>query len=84
MMTVHFLRCNDLKSEPAKRVIIFSDEKTWKMDPMRSIQNDHYIAFGDPDGNDHPDNGVGRHTHVFAWDAMDWSARPHGRFDVSC
>ncbi len=37
---------NNLKSAPANRVIIFSDEKTWTVDPVRNHQNDWYIAFG--------------------------------------
>ncbi len=49
----HLHRCqgllNNLKSAPANRVIIFSDEKTCTVDPVRNRQNDHYLTFGDVD-----------------------------------
>ncbi|QQP37062.1 Putative transposable element [Caligus rogercresseyi] len=47
---VHLQRCqtllNNLKSATAGRVIIFSDEKTWTVDPVRNRRNDCYLSFG--------------------------------------
>ncbi|QQP56069.1 Putative transposable element [Caligus rogercresseyi] len=47
---VHLQRCqallNNLKSATAGRVIIFSDEKTWTVDPVRNRRNDRYLSFG--------------------------------------
>lgn len=40
---------NDLKSAPAGRVIIFSDEKTWTVDPVRNRRNDRYLSLGEVD-----------------------------------
>ena len=34
---------NDLKSAPAERVIIFSYEKIWTVDPARNRRNDSYL-----------------------------------------
>lgn len=49
----HLQRCkallNDLKKAKANRVIIFSDEKTWTVDPVRNRQNDRYLSFEDVD-----------------------------------
>lgn len=49
----HLQRCkgliNDLKSSHPNRVIIFSDEKTWTVDPVRNRKNDRFIAFGKVD-----------------------------------
>jgi transposase-like protein len=49
----HLQRCqgllNNLKSARAGRVVIFSDEKTWTVDPVRNRQNDRYISFGEID-----------------------------------
>ncbi|QQP58107.1 Putative transposable element [Caligus rogercresseyi] len=48
---VHLQRCqallNNLKSATAGRVIIFSDEKTWTVDPVRNRRNDCYLSFGE-------------------------------------
>ncbi|QQP40113.1 Putative transposable element [Caligus rogercresseyi] len=40
-----------LASSPQQpgRVIIFSDEKTWTVDPVRSRRNDRYLSFGEID-----------------------------------
>ena len=50
----HLRRCkgllNNLKSAKANRTIIFSDEKTWTVDPTRNRRNDRFISFGDPEG----------------------------------
>eukprot|EP00096_Caligus_rogercresseyi_P005723 TRINITY_DN21716_c0_g1_i1.p1 TRINITY_DN21716_c0_g1~~TRINITY_DN21716_c0_g1_i1.p1 ORF type:complete len:135 (+),score=10.95 TRINITY_DN21716_c0_g1_i1:211-615(+) len=47
----HLQRCkgliNDLKSATAGRIIIFSDEKTWTVDPVRNKRNDRFVAFED-------------------------------------
>ncbi|KAF2367465.1 Neurotransmitter-gated ion-channel transmembrane domain [Trinorchestia longiramus] len=40
---------NDLKSVPPGRVIIFSDEKTWTVDPVRNRRNDRYLSLGEVD-----------------------------------
>lgn len=42
---------NDLKSAPAGRVIIFSDEKTWTVDPVRNRRNDRYLSLGEEDAS---------------------------------
>ena len=51
MKQTHLLRCkallNNLKKARANRIIIFSDEKTWTVDPVRNRQNDRYLSFGD-------------------------------------
>ncbi|QQP40096.1 Putative transposable element, partial [Caligus rogercresseyi] len=31
------------------RVIVFSDEKTWTVDPVRNRRNDRYLTFGEVD-----------------------------------
>lgn len=50
---MHFQRCkgllNNLKSARARRVIIFSDEKIWTVDPLRNRRNDCYLTFGEVD-----------------------------------
>ena len=38
---------NDLKSAPATRVIILSDDKTWIVDPVITRKNDRYSSFGE-------------------------------------
>ena len=40
---------NDTKSVPAGRVIIFSDEKTWTVDPVRNRRNVFYLSLGEED-----------------------------------
>ena len=40
---------NDFKSPPARRVIIFSDEKTWTVNPVRNKRNDRYLSLGEED-----------------------------------
>ena len=40
---------HDLKHAKAGQVIIFSDEKTWTVDPVQNCQNDRYLSFGDVD-----------------------------------
>jgi len=51
MKETHLQRCqallNNLKKAPANRVIIFSDEKSWTVDPVRNRKNDRYLSFGD-------------------------------------
>eukprot|EP00095_Tigriopus_kingsejongensis_P008843 maker-scaffold15_size728074-snap-gene-1.11 protein:Tk08843 transcript:maker-scaffold15_size728074-snap-gene-1.11-mRNA-1 annotation:"mitogen-activated protein kinase 3" len=37
---------NNLKSAKANRIIIFSDKKTWTVDPVRNRKNDRFLAFG--------------------------------------
>ena len=53
MKQTHLQRCqgllNDLKSSPAGRVIISSDEKTFDVDPVYNRRNDRYVSFGDVD-----------------------------------
>ena len=39
----------DLKSAPAGRAIIFSDEKTRTIDPVRNRRNDRYLSLGEED-----------------------------------
>ncbi|QQP41154.1 Uncharacterized protein FKW44_015433 [Caligus rogercresseyi] len=85
-MAVHLLSCqrllNDLKSAPAKRVIILIDEKTWTVDPVRNKKRP-LRCLRDIDGNDHPANGVGRHTHVLCVGRHGLGRLGlHGRFDV--
>ena len=36
---------NDLKSTPARRLIIFSDEKTWTVNPVRNRRNDRDLSL---------------------------------------
>lgn len=36
---------NNLKSVAPNRIIIFSDEKTWTVDPVRNRRNDRYLSF---------------------------------------
>ena len=36
---------NDSESASAGRVIIFSDEKTWSVDPVRNRRNDRYPTY---------------------------------------
>ena len=38
---------NHLKSSPAGREIILSDEKTWTVDPVRNRRNDSYLSLGE-------------------------------------
>ena len=40
---------NDLKFAPMDLVIIFSNEKTWMVDPVRSRRNDIYLYLGEED-----------------------------------
>ncbi|QQP35330.1 Putative transposable element [Caligus rogercresseyi] len=51
--SVHLQRCqallNNLKKATAGRVIIFSDEKTWTVDPVRNRRKDRYLSFGEID-----------------------------------
>ena len=53
MKETHLLRCkallNDVKKAKKNRVIIFSDEKTWTVDPVRNRRNDRYLSFGNVD-----------------------------------
>ena len=48
----HLLRCkgllNKLKSGKAGRITIFSDEKTWTVDPVHNRKNDRYITSWRP------------------------------------
>jgi len=50
MKVTHLQRCqgllNNLKSAAPGRVIIFSDEKTFDVDPVYNRRNDRYISFG--------------------------------------
>ena len=39
----------DPKSAPARRVIVFSDEKTWTVDPVRNRRNDSYLSLTEKD-----------------------------------
>ncbi|KAF2362992.1 CUB domain [Trinorchestia longiramus] len=41
---------NDLKSAPPGRVIMFSDEKTWIVDPVRNRRNDRYLSLDEASG----------------------------------
>ncbi|QQP40579.1 Putative transposable element [Caligus rogercresseyi] len=43
------LGTTNLKKAPAGRVIVFSDEKTWTVDPVRNRRNDRYLTFGEVD-----------------------------------
>ena len=40
---------NDLKLAPAGKVVIFSDRKTWTIDPVRNKGNDRYLSLGEED-----------------------------------
>ena len=40
---------SNLKSAPAGRILFFSDEKTFSVDPYRNRQNDRWIRLGGPD-----------------------------------
>ena len=40
---------NSLKSAPAGRIIFFSDEKTFTVDPVRNRQNERYLKHKDDD-----------------------------------
>ncbi len=70
----HLLRCqgllNNLKSGATRRVINFSDEKTWTVDPTRNRRNDRYVAFeGEIDESIHTltttKHPAGRHESWF-------------------
>ncbi len=39
---------NGLKSEPARQVIIFSNKKTWTVNPVQNCPNDYFVTFGGP------------------------------------
>ena len=47
------LLINDLKSALAERIIIFSDEKTWTVDPVRNRRNNHYVSLGEENESTH-------------------------------
>ncbi len=53
MKETHLQRCqgllNNMKSAAAGRVIIFSDEKTFDVDPVYNCRNDRYVSFGEVD-----------------------------------
>lgn len=53
MKETHFHQCkallNDLKKARANCIVIFSDEKTWTVDPVRNRQNDRYLSFANVD-----------------------------------
>ncbi len=53
MKETHLHRCQallyNLKKACANQVIIFSDEKTWTVNPVRNRRNDRYLCFGDVD-----------------------------------
>ena len=44
---------NDPKSPPVRRVVIFSDEKNWTVDPVRNRRNDRYLFLREEDESAH-------------------------------
>ena len=60
----------DLKSAPTGRVIIFSDEKTWKADPVIKRRNDRYLSHGKED--DSVKNKTSSIRHVARLRCIKW------------